>query len=248
MSNSHPEIPKQWIKGLVPTMNDKGFMFEVLDDYANEFINYAGSMNGEALEIGCAYGVATIEALRAGATITACDMDRRHLDILRSRIDDELAVNLTLLTGTLPDIDLPKDHFGALLCSRVLHFLPGDEIDQSVQNMYHWLKPGGKLFLIADTPFGIWQKFIPTWDENIANDERWPGHMEKPVTYLPYEPSSDDIGPPLMNLLSPDLLRRTCEDAGFEVKKASYIDRKDFGGNGRMDGRENCGLMAIKPA
>jgi SAM-dependent methyltransferase len=248
MNDSIPEIPKQWIKGLVPTLNDKGFMFEVLDEYADDFIQTAGASNDAALEIGCAYGVATIAALQAGATITACDMDQRHLDVLRSRIDDKLAERLTLQTGTLPDIDLPEAHFGSLLCSRVLHFLTGEEIERSVQNMFRWLKPGGRLYLIADTPFGIWRNFIPTWDENIAAGERWPGFMVKPINYLPYEPSSEDIGPPIMNLMVPDLLRRTCEEAGFEVTRTSFIDRSDFGGKGQMDGRENCGLAAIKPA
>ena len=248
MNDSLPEIPKQWIKGLVPTLNDKGFMFEVLDEYADDFIQTAGAGSDAALEIGCAYGIATIAALQAGATITASDMDQRHLDILRSRIDDKLAERLTLQTGTLPEMDLPENHFGNLLCSRVLHFLTGEEIERSVQNMFRWLKPGGRLYLVADTPFGIWRNFIPTWDKNIAAGERWPGFMVKPVNYLPYEPSSEDIGPPIMNLMVPDLLRRTCEEAGFEVTRASFIDRSDFGDKGQMDGRENCGLSAIKPA
>jgi SAM-dependent methyltransferase len=248
MSSPLPEIPKQWIKGLVPTLNDKGFMFEVLDDYANEFIRESGASREQALEIGCAYGIATIAALEAGAHITAVDMDARHLEVLQSRVSPEMLERLTVQTGTLPDIDLPENYFGTLLCSRVLHFLPGEEIEQSVRNMYRWLKPGGKLFLIADTPFGIWRKFIPTWDENIAAGERWPGHMVKPIKYLPYEPSSDEIGPPLMNLLVPDLLRRACEEAGFIVERATWIDRADFKTAGRMDGRENCGLVARKPA
>jgi SAM-dependent methyltransferase len=248
MTDSLPEIPKQWIKGLVPTMNDKGFMFEVLDEYAEEFISVAAERGDEALEIGCAYGVATIAALNAGAHVTACDMDERHLAVLKSRVPQALRKQLKLQTGTLPNIDLPENHFGTLLCSRVLHFLPGDEIDQSVSNMFRWLKPGGRLFLVADTPFGIWRKFVPTWESNLAKGERWPGFMVKPVNYLPYEPSSDDVGPPIMNLLVPDLLRRTCEQAGFIIDKASFVDRSDFRGDGRMDGRENCGLSATKPA
>lgn len=247
MTEAIPELPKQWIKGLVPTMNDKGFMFEVLDEFADEFIRMSGSPDDEVLDIGCAYGVATIPALRMGARVTACDMDQRHLDILSSRAPEETHSRLTLLTGTLPDIDLRDNYYNAILCSRVLHFLPGDEIEASVRNMFRWLKPGGRLYLISDTPWGIWRNFIPTWEKNMANSERWPGYMLKPVNYLPYKPSSDDIGPPLMNLLDPALLRRTCEEAGFIVDKASFIDRSDFGDKGRMDGRENCGLAAHKP-
>jgi SAM-dependent methyltransferase len=248
MSESLPEIPKQWIKGLVPTMNDKGFMFEVLDEYADEFIRVAGASTEPALEVGCAYGVASLAALQAGATITACDMDERHLQILKSRAPKDSLERLTIQQGTLPDIDLPEGHFGTLLCSRVLHFLPGIAIDKSVRNMYHWLKPGGRLFLVADTPWGIWRNFIPTWDKNRECGHRWPGYMPRPVNYLPYAPSADDIGPELMNLLDPELLVRTCEEAGFEVTRSGFIDRSDFGGDGSMDGRENCGVAAVKPA
>ena len=45
-----------------------------------------------------------------------------------------------------------------------------------------------------------------------------------------------------------DEFRRAVENAGFEVLKSGFIDRNDFGGKGRMDGRENCGLIATKPA
>jgi hypothetical protein len=50
-----------------------------------------------------------------------------------------------------------------------------------------------------------------------------------------------------MNLLDPELLARICTDAGFEVKRMSFIDRSDFRGLGRMDGRENAGVWAVKP-
>ncbi|MGI9291416.1 MAG: class I SAM-dependent methyltransferase [Gammaproteobacteria bacterium] len=247
MSDSLPEIPKQWIKGLIPTMNDTGFMFEVLDEFADEFIRTSGASEDEALDLGCAYGVATIEALKTGARVTACDLDARHLQVLKSRAPEGSLNRLTLITGELPDIDLPENLFGTILCSRVLHFLSGDAIDASIRNMYRWIKPGGRLFLVADTPWGIWRKFIPTWEANVAAGERWPGSMPKPINFLPYEPSSEDIGPPFMNLLDPDLLTRACEEAGFIVDKASFIDRSDFGGEGRMDGRENCGIAAHKP-
>ncbi len=247
MNESLPETPKQWIKGMTPTMNDRGFMFEILDEYADEFIRLSGSSDDEALELGCAYGIATIPILGKGARVTACDMEQGHLDILKSRAPEGTLDQLTLVRGTLPDIDLPENHFGTLLCSRVLHFLTGDEVDKSVHNMFRWLKPGGQLFLIADTPWGIWRNFIPTWEENQATGERWPGFMAKPLDYLPFEPSGENVGPPLMNLFDPDLLRRTCEEAGFIVDQASFIDRSDFGEKGRMDGRENCGLTARKP-
>ncbi len=50
-----------------------------------------------------------------------------------------------------------------------------------------------------------------------------------------------------MNLLDTDLLMRTCVEAGFRIERASFIDRSDFVGLGSMDGRENTGVLAIKP-
>ncbi|HJP05405.1 MAG: hypothetical protein CL799_10045 [Chromatiales bacterium] len=247
MSEPHPDMPKQWIKGMEPTMNDKGFMFAILDEFANEFIQLSGASEDEVLELGCAYGVATIKALEAGGRVTACDMDERHLEVLLSRVPDECRDRLTLKAGTLPDIDLPENHFGAVLCSRVIHFLRGDDIDATVRNVFRWLKPGGRFFLVADTPYGIWRNFIPTWDANIEKGERWPGLMERLLDFLPFTPSREDAGPEFMNLMSPDLLERTCKEAGFEVERAVWVRRDDFGSKGRMDGRENCGLAAIKP-
>lgn len=243
-----PSMPRQWVKGLVPTMNDKGFMFEVLDRYAEEFIETAANSDRASLDIGCAYGVATLPALIRGARITACDMDIRHLQVLESRTPPQVRNHLTLVPGILPDIALPENHFGALLCSRVLHFLTGDEIEQSLRNMYRWLCAGGKIFLVADTPYGIWRKFVPDWEMNIAAGSRWPGLIPEPVRYLPFSTSDEDVGPPLMNLMNPDLLQRMAEEAGFMVEHCSYINRADFSGIGHMDGRENCGLVAIKPA
>ncbi|MDG1462600.1 MAG: class I SAM-dependent methyltransferase [Gammaproteobacteria bacterium] len=246
-NNPSLQPPKGWLKGLVPTMNDTGFMFEVLDDYAKDFIQYSASIKDTVLELGCAYGIATIAALEAGATVHACDIDQRHLDILISRTPEVLCNKLSTSIQKLPDASLAENYYGAILCSRVFHFLTGDEIDESLANMYRWLKPGGKLYLIADTPFGIWRKFIPVWEANHARNERWPGYMEPLIDFLPYQSNGASMGPPFMNLMSPELLSRACEEAGFKKLRADWISREDFHGSGKMDGRENCGIVAIKP-
>ncbi|MBT5891582.1 MAG: class I SAM-dependent methyltransferase [Chromatiales bacterium] len=247
-ANTPPiELPTGWLKGLIPTMNDTGFMFEVLDDYALDFIRYSGECDSEVLELGCAYGVATILALEAGAKVRACDIDQRHLDILLSRVPDGLEAQLKTELQHLPDAHLPDNQFAAILCSRVFHFLTGDEIDASLANMFRWLKPGGRLYLIADTPYGIWRNFIPVWDANHEQGVRWPGYMSPLLEFLPYKPSGDHVGPPFMNLMSPELLTRACEEAGFITLRADWIARNDFTGSGQMDGRENCGIIAVKP-
>ncbi len=248
MTEEKLQPPEGWVDGMVPTMNGTGFMFERIDAYAEEFIEYSGSIDDEVLDMGCAYGVASISALQAGAKVRACDLDERHIEILESRVPKELRANLTCQQAQLPDVDLPADHFGAIFCSRVFHFLSGDDIDASTRNMFRWMKPGGKLYIVADTPYGIWRNFIPTWEANYEKGERWPGWMEPAIDFLPYSSSGKSKHPPFMNLQDPDLLARTCTEAGFNVQRATFIARPDFSEKGRMDGRENCGVLAIKPA
>lgn len=71
-------LPATRLPGAIPTMNARGFMLEALDEFAEEFIRAAAAGGGESLDIGCAYGVATIAALERGARMCACDMEPRR--------------------------------------------------------------------------------------------------------------------------------------------------------------------------
>ncbi|MEZ5563938.1 MAG: class I SAM-dependent methyltransferase [Gammaproteobacteria bacterium] len=247
MSNQ-PTPPPAWGRpGMIPTLNGTGFMFEVRDSFTNDFISYAGQAALPVLELGCAYGVASIPALEAGARVTASDMEPRHLEILKSKVPEHLLGNLELVTATLPQAEFPPGRFAAILCSRVLHFLTGDDIDTSVQKMAQWLAPGGRLYLIADTPYGIWRKKIAEFEAGKEAGMRWPGMMVGLYNYLGAKPPAEPMqAPPFMNVLDPELLARTCTEAGLEVIEAAFIPRPDFAGAGHMDGRENAGVLAVK--
>jgi len=240
---------KKWRNPIMePTLNNTGFMFKVLDEYAQDFIRFAGETAGPVLEVGCAFGNVTIPALEAGGCVTASDLEQQHLDILTDNTSPELRENLTCVQGQLPYLEMPQQTYDAILCSRVLHFLDGSAIDASVRKMRDWLRPGGKLYLVADTPYGIWRRLIPIFEAKKARNDRWPGLMIGLENYLPFTPADRSLdGPPFMNLLDPEILTRICTDAGLEVERAGFIDRDDFGGVGRMDGRENAGIIARRP-
>lgn len=237
--------------GMIATLNGTGFMFEVRDRFADAFIQDAGELgrNGRhALEVGCAYGVSTLPALEAGALITGSDLDPRHLEILRGKVPRHLLPNLELVPGALPHMDFPPGKYDAILCSRVLHFLTGEDVDAAVRKMATWLAPGGRLYLVADTPYGVWRRKIPEFEAGKASGERWPGMMVGLHNYLAGgKPDQPIEKPPFMNVLDPDLLARACTEAGLTVVDAAFIPRPDFGGMGKMDGRENAGVLAIKP-
>ena len=61
---------KKWRNPIMePTLNNTGFMFKVLDDYARDFIRFSGETDGPVLEIGCAFGNVTIPAHYHGSIV-----------------------------------------------------------------------------------------------------------------------------------------------------------------------------------
>lgn len=240
--------PRFAVRSMVPTLNGTGFMFKVLDEYAVAWARQAASAEAPALDIGCAYGAATMAALEAGARVVACDMEERHLRILRSRVAVAWRKRLDCLVARLPGAEFQNESFSAILCSRVLHFLRGEDIDAAVAAMAAWLRPGGRLYLVSDTPYGIWRNFIPAFKAARKAGKRWPGMMSDPSRLLPTPGISRYLSQAqFMNLLDPELLARSCREAGLEIVRAGFINRRDFRGMAALDGRENAGVEARKP-
>jgi SAM-dependent methyltransferase len=237
-----PERPEPFIEGLIPTLNQRGFMSERLNYFSTQFAEYAGTLDSEGLDMGCAYGIAARAALENGARVLACDMDERHLQILEQETPKELQGRLRTAVGVLPDVDFPDDSFGAIHCSRVLHFLLSAEIRASLARMYRWLMPGGRLFLVADTPYtGFWFATAPEYERRKAEGDEWPGFIED-ISLL-FESKKSPRGMlPYLNPMDPDILARESRRAGFVIETAEFIGR-----DGNREGRHHAGLIASKP-
>ena len=247
MSKEALPLPKAHIPGMIPTLNDTGFMTDEPDAYSLEFAAYAGSIRAPTLDIGCAYGVATIAALAEGATVTACDMEERHLEILASRVPEEARGRLTTAVGVLPYKDFPEASFGAVLAARVLHFLTGPAIEESVSKMAVWLAPEGRLFLITDTAYaGLWRAYAPEYERLKAEGHPWPGEIHDAQRFLP-EPARQRSRVRYMNFLDPGILRRVCEGAGLVVEKCGWIGPGAHERGKAYGDKERAGVVARKP-
>ena len=242
MTDQDPLLPESPVPGLIPTLNKTGWMTESLDRYSAEFARYAGTLESEVLDIGCAYGVATLAALEAGARVLACDMEPKHLDILLNRVPSELRERIRTAPAILPDQDFAAASFGAILAARVLHFLDGPAITTTVAKMYDWLAPGGRLFLVADSPYtGPWASHAERYEARKAAGDEWPGLCDDYHDLLPegVDPSGH---PTFINPLDPDLLTRECRAAGFDIIEAEFLP----GSTKWSTGREHAGVIAQK--
>lgn len=243
-----PTIPKSFLKGFVPTLNNRGFMAEHPDEISTEFVAFAAGCGQRVLDIGCAYGVATLPALARGAWITACDMEQGHLDILMEKAPPAHRARLECRAASLPEVDFAPQAFGAILCARLLHFLRGADVEASVLKMFDWLVPGGKLFLVADTPYtGLWKSHAPVYEEKKRRGDPWPGFIDRFQDFLP--PGVAAAGQPeFLNPLDPDILDRVCKGAGFAVEKAIFMDGSVAGSGAAKPAKAHAGVIALKQA
>ncbi len=235
-------LPESFVPGLVPTLNNTGWMTESLDEISQAFTDYAGSIDAESLDIGCAYGIATLTALDKGARVLACDIEPGHLDILAKRVPKEVSGRYRSKAGALPEIDFGSGEFGAVLASRVLHFLVGAEVEQTVEKMYDWLEPGGQVFLVADSPYtGPWKAAADDYERRKAAGDPWPGFIADYAQYLP-DTADPAARPTFINPMDPDILSRVCRDAGFEILEARFL----AGGTKWRTDRDHAGVIARK--
>lgn len=238
-------IPKADPSGhFIPTLNRTGYMTTSLDPYSQEFVSYAVHSHDPVLEIGAAYGVATLAALGQGATVYCNDIEVKHLEIVAQLAKQKGFSRLKLVPGAFPkELNFPDNSFRAILIARVLHFFDPETLELSMKQTYKWLKPGGKLIIVADTPYlKNFAKFIPEYEKRIKNKEKWPGIMDNPKKYV-----NNPNFPDFIHLLDADILTRILLKQGFVIEKIGTLNRTDYPADRRLDGRESVGVIAQKP-
>ena len=134
------------------------------------------------LDIGCAYGINTMEALKFGIPTVALDTHQTHLDVVREVADECAYKTLTCLLGSLPyDIPVPDESLSGILVSEVLHFLTGEEITLSLNCLFGKLKKGGTIALSTASIYslcGIDDAFVEKFFEEKGKGVKWPGQYE----------------------------------------------------------------------
>jgi SAM-dependent methyltransferase/GNAT superfamily N-acetyltransferase len=242
----HCDLTATW-SGIRPTTNCMGWSGDAVNEVSQEFIRYAGECGQPVLDIGAAYGVATIPALEAGATVIANDLSLEHLAELHRRTLPELIPRLTTLPGRFPgDLDFPADSLAAVHASQVLHFLNPEEVMAGLSLAFRWLRPGGRLFVLAATPHqATHAQYAPEFAKRKARGDPWPGVIENLRAWNTHW--SAELNPPWLHVFDYEVLCAAVSRAGFVVEWARMFSRTGLPDFCRLDGRENLGLIARKP-
>ncbi|MBP9692791.1 MAG: class I SAM-dependent methyltransferase [Alphaproteobacteria bacterium] len=232
---------------LIVTLNSMGYMLSQPERYIQAFVDFSAYAPGPVLDIGAAYGVATIPALEKGAYVIANDLDVRHLQILKSKVPSSLLDHLQLKPGRMPtEVDFEENSLGAVLASRILGFIPPKETEISLKKIFKWLKPGGKFFFLGGSPYmGTFRKFLPTYQKRKVDGHPWPGFLED-IPFCSPERAGDL--PRCINLLDEATLSRSLTKAGFIIEKIGFNSAlEEHPQDMKLDGREQIGAIAHKP-
>jgi polyketide synthase PksL len=239
--------PQEIEPGLILTDNAMGVMTRELSPAAQGFVELAARARRPLLEIGAAYGNATLPALRAGATVIANDLSATELGVLAAAAPEADVRRLVPVPARFPDeVRLGEGSLAGVLAAQVLHFLDGATVERAFRDAHRWLEPGGAFFVLVMTPsLSYYRALRPEYEARAARGERWPGIFDPRAVATP---DWREHLPPMVHLFERDVLRRCAEEAGFEVEMLEYFCFRDFPEKHRTDGREYLTLTARKAA
>jgi len=231
------------IRDEIPTMNRFGYMKVDLDEFCLEFINYAKHSKDLMLELGCAYGFVAQQVLIAGGNLVVNDLSFEHLSVLIKNTPQNKRKNLHVYQGEFPkEVNFPKESFEAILSSRMLHFLKGEDIATGLAKIHEWLKPQGKFFYTGVSPYNkvLEDTFLDIYKQRIKEGVEWPGEVNN------FNNIAKEHAPFVQNFLHafdiPDL-ETLLPKHGFKIEKIKLFD---YPNNIDSNNKGHIGFVATK--
>jgi SAM-dependent methyltransferase len=236
-------LPQQ-VRDEIPTLNKMGYMKKDLSEFCEAFIKYAAEINnGVVLEIGCAYGFVAQKILEQGNRLVANDISSEHLTALIKNTPQDKLDNLYVVEGSFPgEVEFEPESFNAILASRVIHFLKGEEVAQGLKSIYKWLKPKGKFFFTAVSPYNYTLKdnFLATYQQRLSRGEKWPGVV------MDFNSRATDHAEYLQDFIhvfDVQQLEELLPEHGFKIEQIKLFD---YPNNVDSDGKGHIGFVATK--
>ena len=248
------EMPKpNSTTGFIPTLNQKGWNSTTFRDdiYTQQFIEDSSKQKSRSLILGAAYGIRASELLEAGrkfgVKVVVNDLDPRHMQILRQNISVIDQPRLTVVAGNFTEeIDFPESHFDSILVRNVIHGFTIDEVEETFRRLYNWLKPEGKIYVTATTPYlSFFKEFIPTFEAQKSSGENWPGFIED-IRHFMGEAGKSMPEKQCTHTFDPDILKKNLERHGYCVNKVGFFGLHINAQEEKYNSKEFAGVIAHK--
>ncbi len=253
------ELPQPQKDGSYQSFNKRGSAIAKLNIITKEFIEYASAGEKRVLQLDATFGHITLKALKRGIRdFVATDTDMRHLAIIAKRFNENPRFkgnkSLKLFHGPFPESfkDFEDNSFDAVLLNRVIHFFTPTETTHTLKEVFRILKPGGRVFIIAVTPYvKRFETFIPLYKQRLLLNRRYPGYVKN----LKYFANPEVTTPKQMAQMhdkpfmffDAQLMHRVLSESGLIVEKAVEFPLTFKSSIWSLDGRELVGAIAKKP-
>ena len=237
------------MQGLEKTNNAHGYMHQ-LSPIGQAFVDFSTQKPFQPmLDVGAAYGIASLPCLEHGAKVIATDIDKTHLQILRERAPSACRHLLSTVCAHFPlTLHLAQQSISAILIAHVLSFLTQQQLLQGFAKLHHWLVQGGKLFILNYTPYHkTLTQFIPVYEQRLQNKKLFSGYIQNRERYLDQSREPHDLPKQLM-LLDKPTLEFLLKKNNFSIDYLEYIGGQSVGVPEPfcLDDREWVACIAIK--
>ncbi|MBX9877723.1 MAG: methyltransferase domain-containing protein [Candidatus Obscuribacterales bacterium] len=97
------------------------------------------------LDLGCGSGWLSIYLARLGFSVTGIDIAHQAIHLARSWAKDE-HLKITFETGDITDMSYVEDTFDAVVANSIFEHLTYHLAEQTIKELYSFIKPGGVFF------------------------------------------------------------------------------------------------------
>ena len=257
-------IQKPDSDGFVQTLNKKGQVSEGFDYAMRKFLIF--SKGKRVLEIGGCYGDVMLLALKESKNTkyVLSDLDERHLFIAakclyekieQNWLDPDSSNQVEFVQADITDtFQIQKlGQYDVIYVGNVFHLLTPDQFELAVKNLYLLLKPKGRIYITAFSPYlKPYKDFIPEYKKSIETGKKYPGFIKSLGDYVNID---GPIPLSIKNMLSDSFfsldvktLRGTFQDNGFKVLECKYVPFSHKSKLWSYDGREYVIIIAEKEA
>ena len=121
---------------------------------------------GLLLDVGCGEGylLALARAAQPGLSLHGVDHDERRVGQARRVLGQES--RLELVVADIREVPLPRAH--VITCLDVLHYMPAEQQDRTLERLTGALEPDGVLFIRDGTSDGGLRSTLLRWSEQLA--------------------------------------------------------------------------------
>ncbi|OHT03836.1 hypothetical protein TRFO_01542 [Tritrichomonas foetus] len=207
-----------------------------------EFVEYASKCTLPCLDIGGAFGAASLAAIDKGATMILNELTSKFLDYIVLNTPKSKLEKLYFIEGkiTNENISFPKGSIGAIHMSRVMHFFTPSEIEELFKRAKEWLAPDGRFYILTMSPYHYAKPGIDKiYDERYKQGVKFPGEIGDFTKGDGVDKVFKGKAPEYIHAIDPRVLFRVADEHGFRVKKLELA-------GGEKDQDYTCAIFVNK--